>query len=545
MRYKSIKTLFKLFVIIALVLTTAACGGNDRYNKYMKIVKKEAKVFEVIGNIQEDSVVMSDDGILTFNSVTSDGVVIPFVATGVRYENGVLIFTPQGKVDALKSVGQILAYHPIVSEPGDYWNSLDLYGSYTFSEVTEVDSVSVLTSSTSSSKNTFSYDEKNGFIEMFSFLPNFIGLKADRINNVDEFTLTKLNVYYTTDTYTTGIKYLTVDEKSFVAQLDGYLYDASNEGMFDVETGIFDFYLVAVPDVYDEDEFDLEKILSTGNYRTVYGIEGETMVVGDLKDAQGNVLDKNHAKVEKGMTLDIHFGDNTQVLSLPVVERYENAKTMKELLPNVNSSSIGDLNVLVIPINWSDEEATDDKLQTMKEMMGRVSENGSVVDYTTDTESLSSYYDKSSYGQLRITAHFTDWYQSEYAFAEMKYENLSKERYVESNKSAEPERITYAQDIFSWVHDTQNIDKEVFDQDGNQLYDAVIFLNAGDVSQDDGYSPLSFTGGYMQSSNYTGVGLSDGSNLGLNAYASIHTALGANTVIHEFGHLLGLIDYYD
>ena len=44
MKSKTLRKIIKLFVLISLVLTTTACGSNDRYDKYMKKVKNKAKV---------------------------------------------------------------------------------------------------------------------------------------------------------------------------------------------------------------------------------------------------------------------------------------------------------------------------------------------------------------------------------------------------------------------------------------------------------------------------------------------------------------------
>lgn len=554
MNQNIVKLLCKAFVVSILILTMTGCGSTetDRYNKYMKIVENDAKVFDIVANIQTDSIVMNDDGTMSFNSVTDEGVVIPFVASNVTYENGSLIFKPRGKVDALKSVGQIYGYHALVSDPGSSDNTFEFYGSYTFSEVTEVDSVDKLTMSTRFIKYTSDFDEKNGFVDVFNFLPNYIGFCANPIIFeepglvFDEFTVSSVKVYYNTDTYTTGIKYLTFNEESFGAFLEGTFYNPSKEGKFDSKIGLLDFYLIAIPDVYDENEkVDIEEILSNMNSSAIYGIEGNTMKVGDLKDAQGNVLDKDNTKVEVGMTLDIHFGESTHVIQLPVVERYEGAMTLSELIPYTNLKAIGDVNALVIPINWSDEEATDEELLMMKEMVGRVSENGTVVDYTDDTESLSSYFDKSSYGKLNITSYFTDWYQSEFPFDEVKYNDLNMVLETEYSESGEPIETVFYQDVMTWLNETQTFDKELFDKDNNNLYDVVVFINAGDLSLEESYAPMSFTGAYAAYNSYTAHGLTDGPDLGLNTYLSVHTNLGAEALIHEFGHQLGLVDYYD
>ena len=408
MKHKYINRLLKLFVVMTLVLMTVACGGNSsnsREDKYRELWHNGANSFDVIANIQSESVVMHDDGSLTFNSVTDEGIVIPFYAVGTTYENGSLVMSNTARLVSLKAVGQILGYSPLLSDPGHTDNCVDGFGYYTFSEETEVESVAQLTHSTGRGGLTLDFTQPGCVMELFDFLPNFIGLHSS-INNVDAFTLSEFLVYYTTDTYTTDIKYLTVWEEYFVPQMVGAGYDASYEGRFDEDNGILDFYLIAVPDVYGDEEVDYVSMALENNTKSIWGIKGSVMTVGDLKDSSGNVVNKVTAAVEKGMTLDIHFGKHTYTLTLPVIDAFKGAKNIHELVPNAYPSAIGDLNVLVVPMNWNNEEATDAKLQTMKQMIGQVSENGAIKDYTGNEESLSSYFNKASYGNLNITGYF-------------------------------------------------------------------------------------------------------------------------------------------
>ena len=80
---KTVRLFSKILIMITLIFTMSGCGGNDRHKKYMKIVKNEAQVFDLVANIQPDSVVMQEDGTMTFNSVMErrdleeDGKVYP------------------------------------------------------------------------------------------------------------------------------------------------------------------------------------------------------------------------------------------------------------------------------------------------------------------------------------------------------------------------------------------------------------------------------------------------------------------------------------
>ena len=91
-----------------------------------------------------------------------------------------------------------------------------------------------------------------------------------------------------------------------------------------------------------------------------------------------------------------------------------------------------------------------------------------------------------------------------------------------------------------------NMDFSKYDQDANGYFDAVVLLNAGTMSPDEGYNIISFGGGVMSRLSYTGDRAGTQQRPTFNCYTNVHANLLANnTLIHEFAHNLGLIDYYD
>ena len=133
-------------------------------------------------------------------------------------------------------------------------------------------------------------------------------------------------------------------------------------------------------------------------------------------------------------------------------------------LPSLPSK--GDLNVLVIPlcIKGFEKNATSENLEKIKLMFNGDSTN-------TNFESVSSFYLKSSYNQLKLEFTVSDWF------------NLNKdplEIYMERDRNDPSDSgIMYCMDqALSWYKETYNDDCTKFDNDKDGLIDAVWFINS-------------------------------------------------------------------
>lgn len=172
----------------------------------------------------------------------------------------------------------------------------------------------------------------------------------------------------------------------------------------------------------------------------------------------------------------------------------------------------------------------------------------------TGWHSLSSYYYEESDGALNLTGVVTDWYSASYSISQ-----------VGSNMSYTTAIIESATDWYFNTYDT-TANRSDFDYDGDGYLDGIMTIYAAPDFTQSNYSSYSNLWAYC----YWLQGNADISNPQPNAFfwCSYDFFYGANTVygrtgnvyfrgdttnctidthtvIHEFGHVLGLNDYYD
>lgn len=174
-------------------------------------------------------------------------------------------------------------------------------------------------------------------IEEMHFQPNFVTAQAD-VSNQRAITVSELVVYYDETTFNTGVKECVVKPYSygfgFMPYLEGEAYNPSREG-YDEELGIYDFYLFIRPDVADARTY-VEYAADSMELFTysLVGLQKGITSVGDLKNADGNVLDKNNAVMTLGTTIEVTVGKYVADLEVPVVERFVNAQNLHEMTPS-------------------------------------------------------------------------------------------------------------------------------------------------------------------------------------------------------------------
>ncbi len=153
----------------------------------------------------------------------------------------------------------------------------------------------------------------------------------------------------------------------------------------------------------------------------------------------------------------------------------------------------------------------------------------------TAYESLSSYYEKSSYGKLRFDAdiytynapHTVQWYTDDFI-----------EYYTESDLIYE--MLTY--------YDAQ-IDYSDYDSNGDGDIDGIYVLYTAPVDYDSTVSELWWA--YQYYYEYSGEDYFDDVTpyffcwSGTDFLLEAEEGIDAHTLIHETGHMLGLDDYYD
>ena len=502
----------------------------------------DVRAYDVISNIDYSTLRTMDDGSITFSTTAPDGSEMRFVGTaGVTVSEGSISFAPGSTVMALDSIGRICAYKPAAGDIGSGDNWFSFTGGYTFNGKTSVESRDELFEAWP--VVTMVSDCNDPYytgVPLLHKQPNMIGIGA-RKQNPSAFTISELTIYYDEATYATPLGELQLVPSSYGSYMNGEYYDPSLE-VYDPDNKIYTFFLLAMPDLLDEIEPSNESIFineMTYMERGVQDIKMDRFTIGELKNANGMILDKETDRITAGSTLEITLsGCETVDMKLPFVDRFYGAQTLNDLAPYANALSEGDVTALVIPIQWSDhpELANDDTLNSYLEALGRVvDKDGKVTDYSGDPAdgfSLSSYYDQVSFGKYRITSFVSDWYSASYSFEEAQYTYPSSDGLLT--------------EAVEWVKRAYpDMDWSRFDADADGILDAVIFIGASPKSNMVYVASLS--GAIHIREGYTADGAGTLTDPALKKFIvlSSETLNWKNTIIHEFGHNFGLVDYYD
>ncbi len=203
--------------------------------------------------------------------------------------------------------------------------------------------------------------------------------------------------------------------------------------------------------------------------------------------------------------------------------------------------------VLVVPVEFSDRTAASRGYTT------DTIKNAFLKGGKTDYYSVYDYYFTSSYGQLDLDITVLDfWFMPE---QRSKYyyratDEIDGELTEIGDMLVLDEALDYLEDI---------MDLSKFDSDGNGTIDAVVLINTLDVSDEDFYWAYRYWNYYTDDNGecyeYDGVYAYD---FVWASYQFLHEkrdeegfsyfddpAMNTYTYIHEFGHILGVDDYYD
>jgi len=512
---------------------------NEYVDWHYDLKLEELMSYELISNIDHSSVRTLDDGRVYFEAAGPKGNVMRYVGSGISVSEGAISFEPGAQLAALDAIGRICGVTPYVSHPGDSENLIDFSGGYTFTEATSVEDTDELFFVWSFSNRTqdLCYEDMPPVSHM-EFQPNFFVIRSSGMS-VDAFTLSEIHIYYDESTYNTGIRMLALEQGFYGTYFEGDCYDPSRE-VYDSANKIYTFYLLALPELANEIEpYYPDPLVDDMVPRCLMDFSMDRYEIGDVKNSAGEVLDRNNAVLDAGSTLEITIGDYTLDMPLPVIEPYEGAQSLHELVPHGNTFAQGEITPLVVPLYWVDqpENATDELMADIYANLGRVEDaQGNVTDYSHNRESgwsLSEYYDAASYGKYKISSFVTDWYPAPYNFADEWEDIYIGQSVLDSNF-----------DI--WFNSTYpGIDKSRFDRNGDGIYDAVIIINAG-KDNDDIMNMASYSYAVHQMNGYTGDCAGTQAEPVIKDYISMNMSfLPDNTLVHEYGHHFGLIDYYD
>lgn len=275
-----------------------------------------------------------------------------------------------------------------------------------------------------------------------------------------------------------------------------------------------------------------------------------------LPDVPSNNPGTSHVLIDDGSGMQTEYQESNRTNKAAFTYLDVNESAHSPITP-----STGDVNILVVPVNFDLNDIRPyerrsyidfnegDYLEAMEYTFNGTSSLGGANPYW---ESVSSYYEKSSYKNLHFNFEITDPFTPEMSASEF----LSKEDLTSSSSSVggSQELIT---DILERGLTKDNKSIDIFDSKYDQNEDGYIdgmwlIYNVidGDLVSSESQPFWAYTTNYLAKATDTETGeikivgtryancalsfLYDDSTLGYDAH----------TIIHETGHMLGLDDYY-
>lgn len=243
--------------------------------------------------------------------------------------------------------------------------------------------------------------------------------------------------------------------------------------------------------------------------------------IGDISEIDESLKEQNgYRQVNSSISLE-DYGYVSSMVALP---------------------SKGDVNILVLPIIIEGYELNDSTKTRYLSDIDKVF-NGDTSD--TGWESVRSFYEKSSYGQLRISATIADWYECGKTYSEI-------DRDHSSVNSAEGCSYVMRDAIREFEAGFAG-DLSIFDSNRDGFYDGVWMVYSAPSNPNISSTLWAFTFWDYESTT-TGEERNPNDPFGYTycwaSYDFMYEAYGSNNVdahtyIHETGHMLGLEDYYE
>ena len=281
-------------------------------------------------------------------------------------------------------------------------------------------------------------------------------------------------------------------------------------------------------------------LLLTNYISNGYQFVQVSMYVQGNEDKSGLIT--NHSKGLPNGTNGVYNVDFTKGLVKNVHEQYQYENGCPTITENNKT-----LNVLVIPVEFSDITASS-KGYTIESINTALNGDSSTLDYY----SLKDFYYTSSYGQLNINFDIMDsWFKPSQNSSY--YKNL-KFNYGSSTLQDGEQVIL---DEFLKAYDSK-IDFSKYDSDNNGTIDAVVMINTLTIDSKSNFNwAFRYWNYYLNGNNefytYDNVRANDYLwasyqflyEKGSTGLYTNKTPTNTYTFLHEFGHVLGLDDYYD
>lgn len=232
----------------------------------------------------------------------------------------------------------------------------------------------------------------------------------------------------------------------------------------------------------------------------------------------------------------VDYNNNTQTITSfkDVYSSSNVAQTFR------NADSIGEINVLVIPVNFTDSDKSDNEHK--KQYIEAAFFGDESCNYY---ESLASYYHKSSYGQLEIKGFVTDFYDF----------NMSSQELVGQYSSAVGVSRRVSISALAWFYSQYpDYDYDSLDKDNDGYIDAlyIVYNFPYDDGSSSDYRPFWAYVDHSYRGEKATQELINDYEKSISSYAWIsYDFLGsgvnpdARTIVHESGHIFGLDDYYN
>ena len=209
--------------------------------------------------------------------------------------------------------------------------------------------------------------------------------------------------------------------------------------------------------------------------------------------------------------------------------------------------SIGNQNILVVPVKFSNSTYVDTELGGSEKVLKDIEKTFFGNKNETGWESVTSYYEKSSYGKLNISGKVSDWFTLNMTFERAASMQLSPE-------IATP-AVNIAREVGKWYSENYDDIKD-FDLDNNGYIDALwmvydwpaehkyngsfdwahCYWDYTNKQLPDPENPIPYTYAWASAGFLYEGGFLDENNVPLPD---------AHTFVHETGHMLSLDDYYD
>ena len=325
------------------------------------------------------------------------------------------------------------------------------------------------------------------------------------------------------------------------------LYSIENLTILKINLGDQDKF-VTVKDKYNQEMeiiiskhigvMQKDEILSKLDYVNVGDkISLENFVSGYYKKFQIQVFNANQLIITNGGTtgIDPYYPDSDDMIFL--------SDELDKFLTS-GIYPVGETNVLIIPINFTDYTFTSEDLEKLELSFFGTSEE-------TGWESVQSYYHKSSYGSFAFNGEILAPFQTN------KPSTYYAKRF-NNGYDADYDIIKAALE-----HYDSMIDYSLYDMNNDGFIDGLFFIYAtptwyGDETGSDNDSDLwwaymyqYYTDDYefydgVEANYYLWAGVDFMYEpLTYNGNTDITVNVNATTYIHETGHMLGLYDYYD